>query len=114
MKRRKNQVPGEGGFDGDFGRFKVSNLSHQDDVRVLPQEGSQRRGEIESDLIFHLYLVDSIQLELNRVLGRHDIDVGFVQLRERGVKRIGLAAARRSRYQNHSIRFENGLLKLVE
>ena len=35
---------------GDLGRLEVADLADQDDVRVLPQEGAQRRGEGQADL----------------------------------------------------------------
>jgi len=34
------------------------------------------RGKIQTDLFFHLDLVDSGELKLNRILGRHDVVSG--------------------------------------
>ena len=78
----KHQVAGERGFHGDFRRFKVANFADQNDVGVLPQEGAQRRGEIQPDLILHLHLVDARQLEFDRVFGGHDVGVGRIQARD--------------------------------
>ena len=37
---------------------KIANLADQDDVWVLSQEGPQRRGEVQPDVLAHLHLVD--------------------------------------------------------
>ena len=77
MQRGKHQVAGQRGLDRDFGGFKVSNFADQDDVGILPQEGAQGGGEVQADLLLHLHLVDALQLELDRILGRHDVGVGL-------------------------------------
>ena len=75
----QNQVAGEGGFDGNFGGFKVADFADQNDIWILPQEGAQGRGKIQANLFLHLHLVYALQLELNRVFRGHDVGVGLVQ-----------------------------------
>ena len=53
----------------------VANLADHDDVRVLPEEGAQRAGEREADLGLHVDLVDPVDLVLDRILGRQDVEV---------------------------------------
>ncbi len=55
----QDQVAGESGLDGDFGGFKVSNFTDQNDVGVLAKEGAQRGREVQADLFLHLHLVDA-------------------------------------------------------
>ena len=38
----------------ELGRLQVSNFTYQDDVSVLPQEGTKGGSEMEPDLIFHI------------------------------------------------------------
>ena len=38
MQSRKHQVAGEGGFDGDFRGFEVTDFADQDDVGILTQK----------------------------------------------------------------------------
>ena len=46
-----------------FSSLQVADFSHEDDVRVLAEEGAQRRGEGQPDLAVHLWhLVDPGQL----------------------------------------------------
>ena len=68
-------MAGERGLDGDAAGLQVADLADHDDVRVLPQERLQRRGEGQPDLGPHLHLVDAHQVVLDRVLRRHDVDV---------------------------------------
>ena len=49
VERGEDEVAGEGGLDRDLGRLVVADLAHHDDVRVLPQEGAQGRGEGQAD-----------------------------------------------------------------
>jgi hypothetical protein len=35
MQGAKDQVTGERGLNGDFGRFPVADFSYHDDVRIL-------------------------------------------------------------------------------
>ena len=79
MQGREYEVTGECGFDGDLRRFKVANLTDQNDVGILAQEGAKSGGEVQPDLFFHLHLVDARQIELDRVFRRHDIGVDCIQ-----------------------------------
>ena len=78
----------------------------------MPQEGTERGGKIQPDLLLHLHLVDAGQLELDRVFSGDDVRVGLVQLGDGRIERIGFAAAGRPRHQNHPIRLENSFLEL--
>src|SRR6266576_1868269 len=81
MQCRKNQVSGQCRFNCNFCRFEVSNFTYQNDVGVLPQECAQRGREIQADLLLHLYLVNTLKLELDWILGGHDVGVRGVQTR---------------------------------
>src|SRR5215469_198666 len=108
----KHQVAGESSLDGDFRGLEVADLAHQDDVGVLPQEGTQGGGKVQPDLLFHLHLVDADQLELHRVFGGHDVGVGYVQAGDGGIQGVGLARARGPGDQHHAVGLENGLFEL--
>ena len=55
------------GLDGDLGRLEVADFADHDDVRVLAQEGAQRRGEGEAHLRVDVDLVDAGQADFDRV-----------------------------------------------
>ncbi len=114
VERGEDEVARQGGLHGDLGRFEVADLADEDDVRVLPQEGPEGRGEIQSDRVLHLHLVHAGQVELDRVLGRHDVRVGGVDPREGGVEGVRLPRPRGPGYQDHSPRAEDRLLELLE
>ena len=63
------KVAGERGLDRDLRGLEVANLADHDDVRILAQESAQGGGEVETDVLVHLHLVDAVQVELDRVLG---------------------------------------------
>ena len=71
----------ESGLDGNLRGFKVSYFADEDDVWILPQKRTQGGGKVQSNLFFHLDLVDAAQLKFNRILSRHDVGVGLVQTR---------------------------------
>ncbi len=47
----EHQVAGQRGLDGDLGGLVVADLADHDDVGVLAQEGAQRGGEGQADLL---------------------------------------------------------------
>ncbi len=77
----KHQVPGERGFDCNFRRLKVADFADENDVGILAQEGTQRGCEVQADLLFHLHLVDSAQLEFDGIFRGHDVGVDRVEAR---------------------------------
>ena len=45
VQRGQNQMTGHGGLNGNLCGFKIANLTNHDDVRVLPEDGSQGFGK---------------------------------------------------------------------
>ena len=101
-------------LDGDLGGLEVADLADEDDVRVLPEEGAERGREVQADRVLHLHLVDAGQVELDRVLGRHDVRVGGVDPREGRVEGVRLPGAGRSGDEDHSPGAEDRLLEPLE
>ena len=86
VKRRQNQVSSQRGLDRDFRGLKVSNLTDEDRVGILTKEGPQCSREIQANRFLHLHLIHATELELDWILGGHDVGVRFVQERDRGIK----------------------------
>src|SRR5260370_38246712 len=107
----KYEVARERGLDCNLGSFEVTNLADQDNVGILTKEGTQRRGEVQANLFFHLYLVNARQIELNRILSGHNVRVDRIQRLQGGIKRIGFTAAGRAGHQHHAVRLGNVPLK---
>ena len=70
MQGGKNQVAGQGSLNCDFSSFTVADLADQDNVRVLPNNGTETIGKSEVDLGVDLHLADALHLVLNGVLCR--------------------------------------------
>ena len=104
VQRREHEVAGERGLHGDAGGLDVADLADEDDVGVLAQDRLEAVGEGEAGLLVDLDLVDRREDVLDRVLDRHDVAVGVVDLGERGVERRGLAAAGRAGADHHAER----------
>src|SRR6185437_12757606 len=83
VQRGKHQVSSERGLDGDFRGFEIANLADEDYVGVLAQKGAERSRKVQPDRFLHLHLVNAMQLELDRIFGRHDVGIGFVEQRNR-------------------------------
>src|SRR5258706_272981 len=111
---RQHEVAGERRLDGDLCRFEITDLADEDDVGILTQEGAKRGGKIEPDLLFHLDLIDALQVKFDRILGRHDICFRGVQRLQGRIKRIRLTRTRRSRDQNHPIRVGDRTLEFLK
>ena len=71
---------------------------------ILAEERAQRRREVQADVLLDLDLVDAGEVELDRVLRGHDVGFGRVDLRDRRVERVGLAAAGRAGHEHHAPR----------
>ena len=86
-----HQVAGQAGLDGDLRGFQVADLTHQDDIRVLAQDGAQGAREAHVDAGVDLGLADAIEVILDGVFHGHDVERGVVQARQRRVQGRGLA-----------------------
>ena len=95
----------QGRLDPDLGRLVIPDLSHQDDIGILPQERSQGRGEVQPYLIVHLDLVDPHEVKLYRVLSRHDVHVFRIEIRQGRIKCRGFTAPGGPRDKDHPERF---------
>ena len=113
-KRAEHQVAGERRLDGDLGGLEVAHLADHDDVGVLAQEGAQRVGEVEADVLVDLHLVDADQVVLDRILGGGDVGDDLVELGERRVEGGGLAAAGRAGDQHHAEGLVDGVLEVLQ
>ena len=91
VHRGEDQVAGEGGLDGDLGRFLVANLTHHDLVGVVAKNRAQPPGKGEALLDIHRDLGDTGQLILNRVLDGNDLVLFALDLRQGRVEGGGLA-----------------------
>ena len=73
VQRRKNQMSRQRRLDRDLRRLPVPDLTHQNHIRVLPDDRPQPLGEGQVDLRVHLDLTDPLDLVLDRVLDRDDV-----------------------------------------
>jgi hypothetical protein len=80
----QNEVAGQGRLNSDLGRLKVSNLSHHDDIGILPEKGTEGRSKGEADFLMHLHLIDSHEVIFNRVFGGD-----IIRLFVRSKRRVG-------------------------
>ena len=63
----------EGGADGYFSSFGISDFSHHDHIRVLPEDRSERGGERETDIRADVRLVDAEEIVFDWIFDRRDI-----------------------------------------
>ena len=113
MQGTYHQVSGDGRLYGDAGGLLVTDLTDHDDIRVLSQNGTQCRREGEVCLGVDLYLVDTVNIGLDRILNGDDVHVFFIQFAQCGIQRGGLSASGRSGYQNNSVWIFQNHIKLA-
>ena len=105
MQSTENEMAGQGGTRTNLARFEVPDLSHQDNVRVLPQERAEAKGERQTDISLGLHLIHTGKLVLHRILDCENILLRAPDFVEGRIKGRGLAAARRPRDKNKPVRF---------
>ena len=79
MQGRKNQVPGQGGLNGDLGSLQVTDLAQQDDIGILTDNSPEPSCKGQTDLAVDLHLADTGDLVFYGVLNSDDINPGLVQ-----------------------------------
>ena len=91
-------------LDGDLGGLLIAHFTDHDHVRVLAQNGPERRRKADSCLAVHRNLRNPAELVLDRVLDGDDL-LGIRRASlERSIQRRRLAAPRRSGHQDHPVR----------
>ena len=86
MQRREDEVAGLTCLEGNVGGFLVADLADHDNIRVLPQYGTQARSKGDPRLGVDMDLVHPWDVIFHRVLDSDDIDLRRVQLVEAGVQ----------------------------
>ena len=71
-------MAGQSGLDSYFRGFLVSNLTHQNHVRVLPNNGTQTPGKGQVNFWIYLDLADALNLIFNGIFDSDNIDVRLV------------------------------------
>ncbi len=103
MQGREQQVAGEGGLDRNLDRFLVPDLAHEDHFRVLAQEGTQDRVEGKADLLVGLCLAYTLEIIFDRILGRHDVQFGIIDMLKTAIERSRLSRSCGAGDQHHSL-----------
>ena len=71
----EDQVAGQGGLDGQVGRFAVADLADHDDVRVLAQQGPQAVSEGHAGYRVDLGLVGADDVVFHRVFDGRNVNI---------------------------------------
>ena len=96
-------MAGDGGPHGDLGGLAVPDLADGDDVRILPQDGAETVCEGHAGLFVDLGLVHAVDVIFYRILQRHQVDLGGVDLPDHGVHGGGFTASGRACQQNYAV-----------
>lgn len=101
-------MAGLGSFNGDVGGFQVANLTHHDDVGVLPQKGFQCGGKGHALFVVYVYLIDAGQINLGGVFRSGNIDALGIENVQTGIERNGFTGAGGAGNQYHAVGAVNG------
>jgi len=88
----------------DLRRLRIAHLADHDDVGILAEDRAERGGEGDARLTVHWHLRNAAELIFDRILDRNDLLARAIALGEAGVERRRLAAAGRSRGEEHPVR----------
>ncbi len=84
----------QGGLKRNRRRLTITDLSDEQDIRVLTQNRSEGRRKRESGLFMDLHLNDPGNAVFNRVFDGDDVDAAVQKQAQRGIKRGRLSRAR--------------------
>src|SRR5262249_13841650 len=107
----EHEVACQRGIDGNVRGLQVANLANHDDIRILPDEGSETAGESDANPRIYVDLIDAGQVVLDRIFDGVDIKRRIVDSVEGSIKCSRFAAAGGSRYEYNSMRTANELLE---
>src|SRR5882672_4709002 len=96
-------MPRKGRLHSNLRRLKIANLADHHDVWILAQKGPKCVRKGETDLRFHLDLIDSFKLIFDRILNGEDLSIRRVQFKERRVESRRLSAPGRTRDQENAV-----------
>ncbi len=113
VERAEDQVPGEGGADGDLGGFEVADFADHDHVGVLAEDVAQAHGEGQADVAADGDLVDALQFVFDRLLNGDDALGDGIDGTEKGVEGGGFAGAGRARDEENAVGLDDDLADVV-
>ena len=85
MQCRHHHMARLSGFDPDGSRLQIPDLPHQDDIGVLVKKGLKSFGKGHTGSFIYLDLINAGQIDLDRVLGRRDIDSYSIENIDTGI-----------------------------
>jgi hypothetical protein len=107
MQRTEHQMARKRCLDRNLGSFNVSNFSHHDHIRILPEDMAETVGERKTYLGFYLHLPNARQLVFNRVFNRDDVTLLGPKLVDGRIQGGRLTAARGPSEQYYAVRDPN-------
>ena len=112
MQRTKDQVACQRGLNSNLRCLQVSNFTHQNDVRILPQNRTQTRRKRNANVMVDLDLYDPVNVILDRILSRDQLFRDLIHLRQGRIQRRCLARTGRTGHQHNSVRTLHDLPKI--
>ena len=104
VKGAENEMACHGRFDGNLRCFMISNFTHHDNIRVLPQKWSQSGGKRHSHFVLDMDLIDSFEVEFHRIFYGKYFAIFFIQFIQNRIQCRCFATARRAGDKQQSIR----------
>src|SRR5436190_15883266 len=89
--------------NGNFGGFKIANLTDQHNIRVMAQNRAQPGRERQPNLVTNLDLNGPFELIFDRIFEGDDLALLIIGLSQSGIKRGSLSAASRASQQNQPL-----------
>src|SRR5688500_7725953 len=107
MKGCKYEMPRKAGLYRDLCGFEIANLSDHYDIRVLTQDCPQGSRKRHFDSRVNLGLADAVQIVLDGLLNRHDVERCGIQPRQGGIKRSCFAGPSGTGYEDNAMWLAN-------
>ena len=100
-------MAGERGLYAHAHGFLITRFAHHDDVWVSPQESAHDERKINARFFVDLHLAQALLRDLDRILGRPDLGIDFVEKFQHRVQGGGFAGAGGAAHIEQTVRFGN-------
>ncbi len=110
----KHEVSGQGRLDGNLGGLKVADLTDEDAVRVLAQEGAEDAGKGQADGVVDGHLDDAVDIVFHGVFRGEQLGVDGVDFFECGVECGGFSGTGGAGADENAVGLADGLVDVFK
>ena len=107
-------MPGQSGLDRNIKRFKIADFTNKDNVRVLAQDGTQRRCKRKADFRADIDLTNAFHLVFDGIFDSDNVFLRRINKFQDRIKGRRFAAPRRPAGENHAVGLQGAFFQRLQ